>query len=196
MEVIVALKDIIDHLLAIKGIEWARIEGTSSACELGAMNKEAGIVVKVVMNEHIDGMIGTFGFFDFSHFKKILTSPGFDTPFTSVKFISPTSKDEPGNGILHFDNGAGQIYTESFYGKWFVDEKEKIPALRPCQFDVEFSPDQAGIDLLKYWHETLKDLNADAVEFFNKNGNVKCIYSFNSGQKYEFPFKNAAGAKF
>ncbi|RFP17896.1 hypothetical protein D0T25_20630 [Duganella sp. BJB488] len=197
MEVITAFKDIVDHLLIIKGIEWVRIEGASKSCTLKTMDKKAGFVIDITMNEPIEKMNGTFGIHDIAHLNRILRAPGFDIPTASVQFIgSESGKEKWGGGFLHFDNGAGQTYDKSIVGKYQADGQMNVPGLRqPFQFDTAFFPDEKGIELLKYWHKEMQEFDVKNVAFLNKNGNVICRYGLSCGrQNYEFPFKRSAGA--
>jgi hypothetical protein len=197
MKIITAFRDIIDHLLIINGIEWVRIEGASTSCVLKTLNKDKTVIVKVVLDESIEEMIGVFGIYDIAHLNKILRAPGFDTTASSAKFIDSESGVESyGGGYLQFDNGAGQIYDKSVVGKLHANERLKVPPLKPLQFDIEFTPDKVGIALLKYWSRALREFDGDNVVFANESGDVVCRYHFGGGLKHQFIFKKSAGVLF
>ncbi len=197
MEIIAALKDVAHHLLIINGIEWVRIEGTLTSCVLKAVNVKSGVLIKIVMNEPIPNMIGTFGIPDISNLSRILHAPGFHIATASAQFIDRESGNERWEGgFLHFDNGAGQTYDMTVTGELLTNEQMKVPPLKPVQFDTAFSPDHTGIDLLKYWHKEMQRYDADAVAFVNKNGNVTCRYRFGYRESYQFSFKKSAGTNF
>ena len=183
------LLDLIQYTQGLGVVELVKVEGTAQETKIAALAEDKSVVVFGTFNTPLSDFEGVFGMPNLSKLKTILSFDDYDD---NAK-ISTTREDRDGEKNvptgIHFETATGDFVNDyRLMSKNLVLDKVQVVTFKGANWNVEFSPTNAGILRLKKQAQA----NSEEVNFAVKTdkGDLKIFFGDPSTHSGNFVFQS------
>jgi hypothetical protein len=144
------LLDLVQHTYGLGVIDAVKITGTATETIIESVAENRSLVLQGKFKAPVAEFVGTFGMPNLGKLNTILNIPEYaaDANFT-INTVNKNGVDIPAE--LHFENKAGDFKNDyRFMTLEAINEKLKSVAIKPVNWDIQFSPTVANIQRLKF----------------------------------------------
>jgi hypothetical protein len=186
--------DIIQNTYKLGSINLVKITGTDSSTVIEAMSEDRAFVVHARTNNPVPEFIGVFGLPNLGQLNTILNIPEYAE---DAKLSITYKKTEDGSDVpdgLHLENARSDFSNDyRFMSKELVSDKLKSVKMREVTWDLEFEPQVASIQRLKFQASA----NSGETLFTAKteNGDLKFYFGDHSTHAGNFVFQSGCQGK-
>jgi len=187
------LQDLVAHTHALGFIPLVKISSATDKTEIEAMAEDRSVIVQATTKSPVGEFDGVFGMPNLNKLDIHLKCPEYkEGAQISVVTTQRNGEDIPTG--LHFKNAAGDFQNDyRFMNTEVINEKLKSVKFKGAKWDIEFEPNVASIQRLKF------QANAHSEEsvFQVKTENDNLVFSFGDASTHagEFVFQSNIGGK-
>jgi hypothetical protein len=183
------LQDLVAHTHALGFIPLVKVSSSNTATEIEAMAEDRSVIVNAKTKAPVAEFEGVFGMPNLNKLDIHLKCPEYkeDSKISVVK--AQRNGEEIPTG-LHFENKAGDFENDyRFMNTEIINEKLKSVKFKGAKWDIEFEPNIASIQKLKF------QANAHSEEsvFQVKSDNDNLVFSFGDASTHAGSFTFEAG---
>ncbi len=179
------LKDIAKNILGVGVIELIRVEGTTTATTLNAIDEQKLVIVSAVTKAPIPEFVGVFGM---PNLTKLDTILGLSEYRENAKFTVTKSSDGALNG-LHFENAAGDFKNDyRFMSQQLVNSKLQQVMFKGAKWIIDLVPTPAAIQRLNL--QIQANAGEATCQFNVVNKDLICYFGDPASHTGNFVFAN------
>lgn len=168
------LLDIVKNTYGLGIIDLVKINGTDTETAIEALAEDRSVIVKATMNKPSTEFKGTFGMPNLGLLSVILNLP----EYKENAKIELATQERNGENVavgINFENATGNFKNNyRFMSQEIVNDKLKSVKMRDVQWNVEFEPSIASINMLK----SMASANPQETTFIAKTEGVDLKFYF------------------
>ena len=183
------LQDLVAHTHSLGFIPLVKISADGKKTEIEAMAEDRSVIVNATTKTPVESIDGVFGMPNLNKLAIHLNCP----EYKEDAKITVTKAERNGETIptgLHFENLAGDFENDyRFMNTEIINEKLKSVKMRAVSWDIEFEPQVASIQRLKFQ----ANAHAEETVFQVKTDNGNLVFSFGDASTHAGSFIFQAG---
>lgn len=183
------LQDLVAHTHALGCIPLVKISSTNSETAIEAMAEDRSVIVNAKTLTPVQEFDGVFGMPNLNKLDIHLKCPEYkDNAHIGVVVANRNGEDIPTG--LHFKNAAGDFENDyRFMSTEIINEKLKSVKFKGAQWAIEFEPQVASIQRLKFQ----SNAHSEESVFQVKTDNDNLVFSFGDASTHAGNFVFEAG---
>ena len=183
------LQDLVAHTHSLGFIPLVKISSTSKETEIEAMAEDRSVIVNAKTKAPIGEFDGVFGMPNLNKLDIHLKCPEYkDNAKISVVTAQRNGEEIPTG--LHFQNASGDFQNDyRFMNTEIINEKLKSVKFKGAKWDIEFEPQVASIQKLKFQ----ANAHSEETVFQVKSDNGNLVFSFGDASTHAGEFVFQAG---
>jgi hypothetical protein len=187
------LQDLVAHTHSLGFIPLVKITSDKNATEIEAMAEDRSVIVAGKVKNAVNGFDGVFGMPNLNKLAIHLNCP----EYKDDAKISVTKAQRNGEEIptgLHFENKGGDFENDyRFMNSDIINEKLKSVKFKGAQWALEFEPNAASIQRLKFQ----ANANSEETVFQVSTDNDNLVFSFGDASTHagSFIFQSGVNGK-
>ena len=183
------LQDLVAHTHALGFIPLVKISATTLSTEIEAMAEDRSVIVNAKTKLPVNEFEGTFGMPNLNKLDIHLKCPEYkDNAKISVVTAQRNGEEIPTG--LHFQNAGGDFQNDyRFMNTEIINEKLKSVKFKGAKWDIEFEPQVASIQKLKFQ----ANAHSEETVFQVKSDNGNLVFSFGDASTHAGEFVFEAG---
>lgn len=183
------LQDLVAHTHALGFIPLVKISSDGQATEIEAMAEDRSVIVNAKTKLPVNEFEGTFGMPNLNKLDIHLKCPEYkDNAKISVVTAQRNGEEIPTG--LHFQNAGGDFQNDyRFMNTEIINEKLKSVKFKGAKWDIEFEPQVASIQKLKFQ----ANAHSEETVFQVKSDNGNLVFSFGDASTHAGEFVFEAG---
>jgi hypothetical protein len=183
------LQDIVAHTHQLGIIPLVKITSNTNNTEIEAMAEDRSVIVTGTTKTPIGGFEGVFGMPNLNKLAIHLNCP----EYKEKAKITVTSAERNGEVIptgLHFENEAGDFQNDyRFMNTEIINERLKTVKFKGAQWNIEFEPNAASVQRLKFQ----ANANSEETLFQVSTENDNLIFNFGDASTHAGNFVFQSG---
>ena len=181
------LQDLVAHTHALGFIPLVKVSSSSTATEIEAMAEDRSVIVNAKTKAPVEQFTGVFGMPNLNKLDIHLKCPEYKEG-ANISVVKAQRNGEEIPTGLHFENKDGNFENDyRFMNTDIINEKLKSVKFKGAKWDIEFEPQVASIQKLRF------QANAHTEEsvFQVKSDNGNLVFSFGDASTHagEFVFE-------
>jgi len=178
------LQDLVAHTHSLGFIPLVKITSDSAATKIEAMAEDRSVIVSGKAKAPVANFEGVFGMPNLNKLAIHLNCPEYkDDAKISVTVANRNGEDIPTG--LHFENKNGDFENDyRFMNKDIINEKLKSVTFKGAQWAIEFEPNAASIQRLKFQ----ANANSEETVFQVSTDNGNLVFSFGDASTHAGSF--------
>ena len=187
------LQDLVAHTHALGFIPLVKISSDNQATEIEAMAEDRSVIVNAKTKAPVEQFTGVFGMPNLNKLDIHLKCPEYKEG-ANISVVKAQRNGEEIPTGLHFENKDGDFENDyRFMNTDIINEKLKSVKFKGAKWDIEFEPQVASIQKLRF------QANAHTEEsvFQVKSDNGNLVFSFGDASTHagSFVFQHDVGGK-
>jgi len=183
------LQDLVAHTHALGFIPLVKISATNQSTEIEAMAEDRSVIVNAKTKSPVDEFEGTFGMPNLNKLDIHLKCPEYKENAKISVVTAQRNGEEIPTG-LHFQNAGGDFQNDyRFMNTEIINEKLKSVKFKGAKWDIEFEPQVASIQKLKFQ----ANAHSEETVFQVKSDNGNLVFSFGDASTHAGEFVFEAG---
>ena len=178
------LQDLVAHTHSLGFIPLVKVSSDDKKTEIEAMAEDRSVIVNAATKRAVDGIDGIFGMPNLNKLAIHLNCP----EYKEDAKITVSKAERNGETIptgLHFENAAGDFENDyRFMNTEIINEKLKSVKMRAVAWDIEFEPQVASIQRLKFQ----ANAHSEETVFQVKTDGGNLVFSFGDASTHAGSF--------
>lgn len=183
------LQDLVAHTHSLGFLPLVKISSTEKETNIESMAEDRSVIVNAKTHNPVDDFEGTFGMPNLNKLDIHLKCPEYKENAT-IKVVKQQRNGEDIPTGLHFSNNTGDFENDyRFMNSDIINEKLKSVKFKGATWDIEFEPNVASIQRLKF--QSAAHSEEQTFQVSTDNGNL--VFSFGDASTHAGNFVFQAG---